>query len=711
MIKIASRITLEELLNLVFTIGGTADDIYTLIAKGDLYIDLSAEPIEDRKYVWVYSDMETAELHRPTDINFEYAKAKYATIREGARFAFNEGSPKIFRIVLISDNKIYMESEDGSAPCLSHPHFERLVRDGELRCLDFETDSNQGNEALKIINSATDKAREKANFIRQVIERHNAGFPLPEGVPQRTLEYWKSRWITGKKLYGSGYAGVIFNYRARGDRKTEKIHPAARAQMDWLIETDYENDAAQGMLAVWGRLVLWCEDQKPKIKEPCYQTFIRYVKRRPQHLQALKRLGHRAAYDLQPYYPRLEKDTPLHGTRPFQIVHIDHTELDIELVDPTTGKSRGKPWLTLMIDAFSRRILAIYLTFDPPSYRSDMMVIRECVRKWGHLPQTIITDGGSDFHGGYYQMLTAAFDITVKTRPAHEPRFGAVIERLFGIANTEFIHLLRGNTKLRRKIRQVSRTHDPSRLAVWTLEALDESLCDWGYNRYDTESHGTLKRSPRDVFESTIKLTGERRHRLLPFDREFLILTMASTKKVTAKVQPAGRVKINYDYYQCDDLESLVGLSLEVRFDPLNIMYGYVRIKEKWVRCVCNKYLGLTRMTERHRKLYSDTERQDKRLFAKGLRDRALERALKSRGDKVKEQKLIEARRLALSKERQNDAPMRRVMGDLFEDFNPTPPPSADHHMTALSVLQSQKQPLFAGIDTNSLPKLSEYKG
>jgi len=710
-VKIASRIALEELLNLVFTTGGTADDIYTLIARGDLYVDLSAERIEDRKYVWVYPDIKTAELHQPPDIHFEYAKAKCATIREGARFAFNDGTYKTFRIVLIGANKIYMESEDGSAPCLSLSHFERLVRGGELKCLDFDSDSNQENEALKIINSATKKAIEKANYIKRVIERHNAGFPLPEEVPQRTFAHWKSRWLTGQKLYGSGYAGVVFNYRARGDRKTVKIRPDARTQMDWLIKNDYENDVAQGVFAVWSKLVLWCEEQNPKIKEPCYQTFIRYVKKRPQHIQAVKRLGHRAAYDLQPYYPWLERDTPPHGSRPFQVAHIDHTELDIELIHPDTGKNQGRPWLTLMVDAFSRRILAVFLTFDPPSYRSAMMVIRECVRNWGSLPQTIITDGGSDFHGTYYETLAAAFDITVKTRPRSEPRFGAVIERLFGITNTEFIHLLRGNTKLRRKTRQVSRSRDPSRLAAWTMEALDESLCDWAYNRYDTECHGTLKRSPRDLFESTLKLTGERRHRLLPFDHEFLILTMPPTRKGTAKVQPGGRVKIDYDYYECDDLEALVGSSVETRFDPLNIMYAYVRIKDKWVRCVCRKYPSLARMSERHRKFYSDTERQDKRLFAKGLRDRALERALKSRGDKVKENKLVEARRLALSKERQNEAPIRRVMGEFFGDFNPTSLLSADIDMTGVSGSRVEEGSLFARIDRNSLPKLSEYKG
>ncbi len=138
MLKIASRITLDELLNFTFTVGGTADEIYTLIARGKLYVDLTAELIEDRKYVWVYPDQDAAELHRPTDIYFDYAKAKYASIREGARFIFNDPTQKIFRIVLVGDNKIYMESEDGAAPTLSLSHFERLVRDGELKCMDFD---------------------------------------------------------------------------------------------------------------------------------------------------------------------------------------------------------------------------------------------------------------------------------------------------------------------------------------------------------------------------------------------------------------------------------------------------------------------------------------------------------------------------------------------------------------------------------------------
>ncbi|MFL9458721.1 hypothetical protein AB0758_47995 [Tolypothrix bouteillei VB521301_2] len=84
--------------------------------------------------------------------------------------------------------------------------------------------------------------------------------------------------------------------------------------------------------------------------------------------------------------PRMETD-PCH--RP----HLTHP-LDIELRSITTGRNLGRPWLTLLIDAYSRRILALYLTFDPPSYRSCMMALRSCIQRFGRFPGAVVVDGG-----------------------------------------------------------------------------------------------------------------------------------------------------------------------------------------------------------------------------------------------------------------------------------------------------------------------------
>ena len=45
-------------------------------------------------------------------------------------------------------------------------------------------------------------------------------------------------------------------------------------------------------------------------------------------------------------------------------------------------------WATFLVDAYSRRLFAVYLTFDAPSYRSCMMAVRICVRRYSRLPQT-----------------------------------------------------------------------------------------------------------------------------------------------------------------------------------------------------------------------------------------------------------------------------------------------------------------------------------
>jgi len=82
--------------------------------------------------------------------------------------------------------------------------------------------------------------------------------------------------------------------------------------------------------------------------------------------QIRKREGPRAAYQHQQFYWELELTTPRHGDRPFEIVHLDHTTLDIELVCSRTGQNLGRPWATIMTDAFSRRLLAIFLSYDAP---------------------------------------------------------------------------------------------------------------------------------------------------------------------------------------------------------------------------------------------------------------------------------------------------------------------------------------------------------
>ena len=165
-----------------------------------------------------------------------------------------------------------------------------------------------------------------------------------------------------------------------------------------------------------------------------------------------------------------------------------------------TGRNLGRPWGTFLSDAFSRRLLAVMATFDPPSYRACMMVLRECVQRHSRLPQVIVVDGGREFESVYFETLLARYECSKKTRPGAKPRFGSVCERLFGTTNTRFIYNLWGNTQITRNVRQVTKSVSPQEQACWTLGQFYVRLCEWAYDIYDTLDHPALGQSPRDAF-------------------------------------------------------------------------------------------------------------------------------------------------------------------------------------------------------------------
>src|SRR6266487_1410896 len=237
--------------------------------------------------------------------------------------------------------------------------------------------------------------------------------------------------------------------------------------------------------------------------------------------------------------------TPRYGDRPFVLAHLDHTPLDIVLVSSLTGKPLGQPWATFLTDAYSRRILACYLTYDPPSYRSVMMAMRECVKRHQRLPQECFVDRGPEFGSVYFETLLTRYFVAKKDRPAGAPRTGAVLERLFGTTTTQLLHQLLGNTQASKHPRLMTREVNPKRLAVWTLERFSARLFQYAYEVYDQMDHPTLGQSPREAFAQGMQLAGLRTHRLIPYSEEFLLLTCPSTRTGYAKVDRARGIVVN----------------------------------------------------------------------------------------------------------------------------------------------------------------------
>jgi putative transposase len=436
-------------------------------------------------------------------------------------------------------------------------------------------------------------------------------------VPARTLRRWVAAYRAAEINLGSGYLGLLPEPR-RGNT-TPKLPEESRAVMSEFIVSDYETLKQKTKYASWIALKLACD--RRRILPPSYKAFSTAVLRRPGFEQTLKRQGPRAAYPQEAFHWRLEFKTPPHGDRPFEIGHIDHTELDVESVCSQTGRRLGRTWMTLLTDACSRRILAVYLTFDPPSYRSCMMVLRECVRRHSRLPQIVVVDGGREFQSTYFETLLARYESIKKTRPAAKPRFGSVCERLFGTANTQFVHNLKGNTQITVRVRQVTESVNPKGQAVWPFEELHQRLAEYAYEVYDTINHPALGRTPREAFESGLAITGYRAHRLIPYDREFMILTLPTTVRGTAKVVPGKGVQIHYLFYWSDAFRNpeVERQNVPVRYDPFDAGTSYAFVNGQWTECHSEHYAVFHGRSEKEVMLASEELRRMRQCHSQQL--------------------------------------------------------------------------------------------
>jgi len=123
-------------------------------------------------------------------------------------------------------------------------------------------------------------------------------------------------------------------------------------------------------------------------------------------------------------------DEPIHGVQPFQIVRIDHSLADLEIVDLETDNSLGPVWLSFAVDAESGRWVGLYVSFRPPSYKSCMMVLRDITGRFDRSPDMIVVDDGKEFHSSSFVHFCRIFGIKLRYRRQARCRFAADTERL-----------------------------------------------------------------------------------------------------------------------------------------------------------------------------------------------------------------------------------------------------------------------------------------
>ena len=574
--------------------GVLADTVYTLIARGEVFFDVEHELLSEPIFTNICRDELSYQAYRGQKLgrcdHTDVALPKIV-LRTGTMITW-DGRP--WRILNVGKNDVFLEDEQKAISNINFDLFNSLVGQGAITGIPQNLDQQQ-ELANEIVRHAAPVDLEKAIARCNHLDG-NANTAV--AVRPRTLRYWRRRAVEGEIAFGNRFAGLIARISARGNRQ-RKVVPRVIELMNEVIDTEVMTAYQPKITVCYGIARNKCIEAG--LVPPSEKTFRAEIKRRREDVVAKARLGRKASYSLTEFQWHIDQSTPRHGERPFQVGHIDHTELDEELVDSRTGANLGRPWLTILFDANVRFVLAFFLTFDPPSYRSCMAVIRNCVRRHGRIPNTIVVDQGSDFESLYFEALLARMGTHKKSRPAAKGRFGSVIERFFGVNNQMLVHNLAGNSQALQRPRSMSPSHDPRKLAIWTLPALTEALDDFFENVYASMIHPALGVSPKDALANGLAASGERNHILIPYSEEFVRLSMPSTPAGNAMVRTGRGIKIRGIHYWHPALREpkYAKTKVPILYDPFDVSRAYALVGGEWVLCRSEHQALFERRTER----------------------------------------------------------------------------------------------------------------
>jgi putative transposase len=193
------------------------------------------------------------------------------------------------------------------------------------------------------------------------------------------------------------------------------------------------------------------------LRAPNHRTVLSRIRALDLRLVTAKRQGSKKARELLDPVAI----STLQPERPMDVLQIDHTPVDVIVVDQQKRLPIGRPWLTLAIDVTTRMVAGFHVSLWSPSTLSVSLVLSQAVlpkTSWladrelqtldwpvHGLPRAIHVDNAKEFHAEALVRGCQEYGIRLDHRPPRQPHYGGHIERLIGTMMGA-VHLLPGTT-------------------------------------------------------------------------------------------------------------------------------------------------------------------------------------------------------------------------------------------------------------------------
>ncbi|KQW49519.1 hypothetical protein ASD88_25665 [Pelomonas sp. Root662] len=374
------------------------------------------------------------------------------------------------------------------------------------------------------------------------------------------------------------------NRQARLDERSEDVIRRA-------IKEKYNTKEAPTKVAAFKYYRALCEQMeedepdKPKPYAVSKTTFYHRIKEQ-KSINARK--GKRVAYQLGKITVPGANHLPVHGVLPHEVCYIDHTPINLATVsgdDPSL--QLHKPWLSIGEDGGTLQARAMLLLYAPPSASTVLLVMRDYVRRHGRLPRVLSVDNGKEFKSGTLREFCRLYGIDLRYRPPGEPRGAAPVEAALGAAERERISSLVGNTISLKDPRLTTKSMNGFNFASHTLVSAYNILQDYYFTAREHRMSDALGMTPHQYEIERQKEAGARKHVIVSYDRNLMLLTSPHAKRPFHKVEPRRGVWVDGMWYAHADLRELPnGTKVEVRVEPFAARVVYVNVAGRWKAAV-----------------------------------------------------------------------------------------------------------------------------
>lgn len=272
----------------------------------------------------------------------------------------------------------------------------------------------------------------------------------------RTLAGWYSEF----KKSGSSVESLIPKHHKKGNRKNKKEdsdHYFWRALKEKYLRKERPS--------IRSAYVYYCDlvnlgnrgVVSGRIKPMSEKSFYDRVAKLPPYEVDMARYGKR-------YADRKFKPVGAHiqATRVLERVEIDHTALDLMLLDDKLLVVLGRPYITVLIDSYSKCLVGFYIGYKEPGYDSvrkallNAMLNKEYVKKkypavscdWpceGKI-ETLVVDNGAEFWSKSLEYACKSVVSDIQYNPVGRPWLKPLVERFFGQINQKLLSAMPGKT-------------------------------------------------------------------------------------------------------------------------------------------------------------------------------------------------------------------------------------------------------------------------